>query len=1829
VKTASKEYTLSLPADSTEYEIQDLSPETEYEFRLRLENTSGCGRDATAVCRTNAICPAPGSLACSNLGTAQVELKWLRPTRLGNETTKDAYQVSPEAIECYQATLGVEDDDKDQASEKGSLRRSSTKQVKPGEAPGLERPCCWKPDSWREDKAGNIASKLTGLRPDTKYALDSFCAVNSMGPGAFARPLVFWTLPVTPRIVGIRVRRGLVLVALAEVGGMCVKDFSVIVLKQGQPEDQAVHLKVTRADLMASQENDGECDAQSATDLADCSELPLKFQAMPAAEINESHFIRMRVANAGGWSEWTPMFQTTSIARQQGADLAETNLKAAIETPKIDHLTQVLEDIKGIEFQDYRYVNEATTLLQRLRETKAVLLEAMKLRDPVKLQASLELSREVRLPGLMKAETLLKKLTDVVHYLNTAKGINQLREALKAGVEAKLPAGILQVAADRLQTREAAQKGLEEAMEAAVVPGMEQALAVSVGMNLPSEEKAQQMLAFLRIAEEALHKAVDSSIIIDLTRALDLVTQSGLREVNLIAQAKSLLEKLFRRRDVIKKEVQMAMASHHPSKMRSAITTARLAQVDQDIIQEALTLRKKIEDLLKAVKDASGTEQRKATLQEATTAQAPHELLELAEAQLESLELLCSALKEGDPEVLRQCLRAGESCGLKEGELLEARLVYRDWGAAYQMVEAATSVKNIDLLRKALAAARHVGINEAKLASANVALLGIDIQNTAERNLKQALSSRRIELIGKMLKVACDAGVSDIPLITKAKELLARLQGLRVDLSVALESAELRNLHRSLAAAQTPPGLPEEEVRAARDLLNDLQEEELDAILTNLQKAEQAQDFRGGTALLARWQRARAGGVEVDPDVVCLAEEWINEAQAEQRKRRYNDIQGEREETGPPPWPEQGPETIESVPLPMGAVSGELQVEFSPAGTAICIIPREIVEATININLKNHGSGESDVKIPGVLRALELMLAPEDSVRCLGDASMLKGEDGRGHRKCSIGHVAGRLEMPVALYIRAPHPGITVAEAICMRGRLSSDVWNSPHVTDPNSPPPSPPASPRGTQQVVQEPTQEDLVETLSKSLCDQLTSRVLAGGSRICMPRQMTDYVRDVRHRVFRTLRIELAWTYPKGIFDSLEVTCILFDKEHVVEILDAKGFQGSYYGLVKQNQYVGSLTKLDMNVAMKRTSTGVGKDNRKKDCQTNPFQAVAKYVGDVKDGDKRTGKQVMELRLDLMPAGITDIIFVVSPSNSRDLSKFASLKSSVYDAETMTLFASHGVANSGDADQEAAIMTGVWFSPKDRLWRVSNYGVFTQGGHRDYRPVLSKILELGYPRNAGMRNLVRPLLDRFQRELQLPRPVKACTLQVGDNSKLSLNYAIELLDDVPEWAQLVQQISQTRAFTKVIAKALKQGCGRRFSEKDLTISVPVFKSLKHQIFNLSWQYPHLKSGTASQAMTHTMRHERSDVTHEKLLADDLGGYYMDASCIMFSGQALREVVDYRGSHGVRIVHNGVVDYRGYWIGPMAVGDASGGSVMYVGEEMDDLNRAGKQSIMVQFENIPEGVTECFFTLSCPTRQRLSSFEGVNFDVRDSNDPHHQVECGELPSTHRPPSHQALVQCCISRTGPESWSVETLNASSKGSAVDYREIINCLRAGQAARHANRPLVWPSRTFASDEDVLSKKMAVPLPRLTVWGYHRQSSNVSEVRPLSPQRALSERRMTNLSDSSCPSADRLEALTARRMSSARFSFSEPSNSSSLRTPTPTRGLFELSPDFSVNSRSWSGAFGRTPFYGTPTALLRVDERRPSNDDDPLLSRFPQTFQSQPIILKERRRPSKER
>ncbi|CAE7371709.1 unnamed protein product [Symbiodinium sp. CCMP2456] len=249
VKTDRRDEILDLNPEAIQHELSDLLPDTDYEFHLRLESQAGAGGSVSCSCRTNARCSAPLGLSSAGASTTYVDLQWKPPQALGakgprlhhchtggspelglGSVTPPSASRSKPRLQCeerdakslkrrakslqgYEAQLSVAEEASDKRSRSlskssdpkngASVSRHSSAVVDlPVSRTDLCRRCRWEMggSNLRSQSSEHLTGRLGGLRPDTLYSLEMFCAVNSMGAGTAARELQFWTMPLNPII---------------------------------------------------------------------------------------------------------------------------------------------------------------------------------------------------------------------------------------------------------------------------------------------------------------------------------------------------------------------------------------------------------------------------------------------------------------------------------------------------------------------------------------------------------------------------------------------------------------------------------------------------------------------------------------------------------------------------------------------------------------------------------------------------------------------------------------------------------------------------------------------------------------------------------------------------------------------------------------------------------------------------------------------------------------------------------------------------------------------------------------------------------------------------------------------------------------------------------------------------------------------------------------------------------------------------------------------------------------------------------------------------------------------------------------------------------------------------------------------------------------------------------------------------------------------------------------------------------------------------------------------------------------------------------------------
>jgi len=1475
-------------------------------------------------------------------------------------------------------------------------------------AASVVRQCRWTPNQWRESGSGDITARLASLRPDTQYILEGMCAVNSMGPGASLRSLTFWTVPHTPRIAYVKFHGGLVFVGLGHCGGVFVKEFSVSVLLANRDPEVKMTFDLTKSDLR--EESDG------------ISGLALPFDAQPMAEITEMHTVSVRAKNEGGWSESSKPYQTQVIARQQGAEQAQAALIKAIEARRIEDLNKVLTEGADIEFPEPKYVEEATQLLHRLQVVRQELQKAMQARDPAPMRKALTEAEEIGLPDLAKAQTLLKKLEQVVHKLDTAEGIDALKVALKAAHQARLPPEMLTNAVARLGTREATEEALVAAMAAARVPGLQAALNAAEGMRLPSEAAAQSLLHNLLTSQIKLQSAVQRAIFLDLEEALEHADSCGLMEEDLINEAKALMERLLEEQEASCKRLKAAITERHPKTLHQALADARRAQVKSENLAEGEAVLKDVEDLLQRVADAVGVTERRAAMTAAREASVPSTLLLIAEGQLDSLINLHGAIKDGRTEKLRRRLRAAENAGVKAKELLEARIVYRQWLDAEREVDVAIALGETERLRVGLLAAMSKGISEHQLTGFIEAFHAMEKKDAVYGQLQTAIKQCKCEQLQKAVRVACDAGVGDTSVIeshqiSEGRLLIFKLLSLRSKLAFAIEQGELKSTWEALQAATKV--LPRKEYGSIQKLLNDIQRKEREGLTEEISTADRFMNFRALDALISQSHNLAEYGVQVD-DLDAFAEQSTH-LQAEVQARLEGDLQVLRTDRSYPQKPKDWSENAVNgtmVELPVAVIRGGLSLQYVPPGTFQQTLPREIIEGKLKVIMPaTHTIEGVESLYDYLLRAIRRLLAPQDEVMVTTKGS--KPNDNGD----------GVYDLSFAIYIRAAHHGVEISEALCERGHLGGDLWEEEEGS----------CIAEGLQKVhAAEEKEEYVIEEMSTAITSHLFEAVTP--KPIVEPadarghldwqrwRRLSDHVQKVRPRWLRRLTIELGWTYNSGerstnVTEPLDATCFVFSEEQLLEIIDHRGTHGLRYGAVVA--HVKGQTSADMTLG------------------------AVRHGGDTTDAERKGGKQTINVRLDLLPPNAVDIIFALSIYNGKDLSRFKELRAIVYDTDTMTELVRASLSGSS-LKSEGVIVCSLYRMPDD-LWHFNSHHQTCKGNARDYKPVLNRLLSMGFPRISGMRKQVPAILSGVRKCLGIDWDAKATSVQVEPTTcMLNLRFVVELFSRHAKAEDMLETV-YSLDFKKSIVQALQKESSPRFAFGHLQVRPATFRSLVNVRIDLKWDFLPLEPG---QRFSEHSNKEGGDFG--KLMEN-----YMDGSCHLFEGQALREVIDYRGAHGVRIVCNGVLDYGGVWIGKVGVSDASAGSIQYVGEKLEALPRTGTQSFLVQLDQLPDGISDIFLALSSPMRAAVANFKRMQVVLSDGDDYGHVLATRPMDiDPCGPEDGDAQVLACLSRRRVDgTFEFHSYNCRSQGHPEDFRPLHLTLRAMQEKRHQSPE--WP------------------------------------------------------------------------------------------------------------------------------------------------------------------------
>ncbi|OWF52740.1 hypothetical protein KP79_PYT06322 [Mizuhopecten yessoensis] len=187
------------------------------------------------------------------------------------------------------------------------------------------------------------------------------------------------------------------------------------------------------------------------------------------------------------------------------------------------------------------------------------------------------------------------------------------------------------------------------------------------------------------------------------------------------------------------------------------------------------------------------------------------------------------------------------------------------------------------------------------------------------------------------------------------------------------------------------------------------------------------------------------------------------------------------------------------------------------------------------------------------------------------------------------------------------------------------------------------------------------------------------------------------------------------------------------------------------------------------------------------------------------------------------------------------------------------------------------------------------------------------------------------------------------------------------------------------------------------LLYSIP--EAFDHVVFDLHWGYP---------------------VT---------GADFLDASCLVYQGTALKSVCDYRGYRKSGSQQS---------IKPFPLS-----GLKHSGDIMNKIKRIGHHTINVHLKNIPTEVTKMFFTLSAWNSPNIARYPNPSLKFYQANNP--TVDLCKTTFQHARTS-QAVIMCSLSRNTDGTWQIYESGKLSSGNAKNYgplsSTIVGLIRSG-------------------------------------------------------------------------------------------------------------------------------------------------------------------------------------
>eukprot|EP00927_Polykrikos_kofoidii_P018835 TRINITY_DN18778_c0_g1_i1.p1 TRINITY_DN18778_c0_g1~~TRINITY_DN18778_c0_g1_i1.p1 ORF type:complete len:1143 (+),score=210.58 TRINITY_DN18778_c0_g1_i1:104-3430(+) len=246
------------------------------------------------------------------------------------------------------------------------------------------------------------------------------------------------------------------------------------------------------------------------------------------------------------------------------------------------------------------------------------------------------------------------------------------------------------------------------------------------------------------------------------------------------------------------------------------------------------------------------------------------------------------------------------------------------------------------------------------------------------------------------------------------------------------------------------------------------------------------------------------------------------------------------------------------------------------------------------------------------------------------------------------------------------------------------------------------------------------LISKLNASdYCQKLTYELAQRG--LCAE---TQPLRRATSRGLSQLEFHLEWEFPRGSqgtrMDYLDGCCLVYQEHSLLQIVD---FRSAH-----QDRKVHS-----------------GKESRSASRLCRAITRALRHSGD--DTTSTGGQHRITLDLAALPSQVTDIYFVLSAFESRDLSRFRNPTIEIHDAVTMRPLTEYTLSSAGNA--QAVVMCSL-SKAENRKWIVHGLGIPTDGNVEDYTPIRETIAKLqeDYSNWDRRKNVIKlRLLDRDNR--------------------------------------------------------------------------------------------------------------------------------------------------------------------------------------------------------------------------------------------------------------------------------------------------------------------------------------------------------------------------------------------------------------------------------------------------------------------------------------------------